>query len=466
MIATALPLRRSARIVLMTAVVMLAAAAPLPVQGQEAPLRLTDDHRAGELVVPVNKSQVLRVDRPFKDLLVGNPDIADVMPMTDRSVYVLGKQVGSTNLTIYGPGRRLIAVIDLIIGHDVSGLRNRLHELMPDEAIEVRAANGAVVLSGSVSTAARLDRVLAVAERYAPEKVTNLLTVAGSQQVMLAVRVAEVKRSLTRKLGLKPTIFGGDFLVDVLDPLDLTAFLGATASFVTGDVNIDVLIDALERKGAVKILAEPNLIALSGDTANFLAGGEFPIPVAQETDDNGTTITVEFKQFGVSLAFTPTVLSNDLINLRVAPEVSQIDETNAVRVSGFEIPGLTTRRANTTVELRDGQSFAIAGLIQSDFTDQVRQIPGIGDIPVLGALFRSSEFQRDETELVIIATPHLVQPAPPGALASPADVFNPPSDTDLFLFGRMEGAPGVSEAEVLSARPGGGISGGYGHILK
>jgi pilus assembly protein CpaC len=220
----------------------------------------------------------------------------------------------------------------------------------------------------------------------------------------------------------------------------------------------------------VKTLAEPNLIALSGDTASFLAGGEFPVPVAQDTDGGDSTVTVEFKDFGVSLAFTPTVLEDGLMNIVVSPEVSAIDPTTSTRVNGLVIPGLIIRRATTTVELRDGQAFAIAGLIQSDFRDTVSQLPWVGDIPVLGALFRSSEFQRDETELVIIVTPRLIQPSPAGSLAAPTDNFVPPSDTDLFLFGRLE-APesGTSEGQGgydLSAQAAGGIEGTYGHIIK
>lgn len=441
-------------------------------QGPTPLIEVDGDSTAGAMIVPLDKSQVLRVDRRFSDLLVGNPEIADVMPLSDRAVYILGKKLGSTNLTIYGPDRSLIGVIDLVVTYDAEGLKRRLHDILPGEAVEVRGVNGGLVLSGAVSSPRVLDRVLAVANAYAPDAVTNLLTVDGSQQVMLAVRVAEVRRSVARELGIKSSVFGEDFFVDVLDPLDLTRFLGAEVLLQANEFTLDLLVDALEEKGAVKILAEPTLIALSGDTANFLAGGEFPIPVAQDETEDRTTITVEFKEFGVSLAFTPTVLDNELINLRVSPEVSQIDPTTSVRVSGFTIPGLSTRRATTTVELRDGQSFAIAGLLQSNFTDEVRQLPGIGDIPVLGALFRSSEFQRDETELVIIVTPHLVQPAPPGVLATPADTFVPPTTAELFLLGKTEGdpaadtVPAMDTAHVLAARPGGGISGPYGHILK
>ena len=245
-----------------------------------------------------------------------------------------------------------------------------------------------------------------------------------------------------------------------------TSFLSGALALSTGSFALTVDLDALEKKGLLKTLAEPNLIALSGDTASFLAGGEFPIPVDQE---DGRT-TIEFKPFGVSLSFTPTVIGKDLINLVVSPEVSAIDPTNVVIIQNSFIPGLITRRATTTVELRDGQSFAIAGLIQSDFTDTVNQVPGLGDVPIIGALARSSEFNREETELVIVVTPYLVKPAPAGALITPADNFVPPSDTDIFMFGKVEAsAAGVApkqSGQILSARSGGGIDGRYGYILK
>lgn len=464
---------RTAMAALALALPVLLAQPPMAAAQDRPGVSLRDDVHAGDLVVAVNKSQVLRLDQPFRELSVGNPQIADVLPLTNRSVYVLGKALGTTNLSVYGPRKELLAVLDLVVGHDVGGIKTRLNDLMPGEPIEVRAVNDSVVLSGRVSSPQVAGRAAQVAERFAPGKVTNLLEVNGSQQVMLAVRIAEVSRSVARELGIKPSfILGGEdfFAFDTLDTLDLNRFATALGHWTTPFVTLDLLLDALEEKGVVKILAEPNLVAMSGDTANFLAGGEFPVPVAQETDDDGTTITIEFKQFGVSLAFTPTVVGRDLINLVVSPEVSQIDRQNAVTLSGFSIPGLSTRRATTTVELRDGQSFAIAGLLQSDFSDQVRQLPGIGDVPVLGALFRSSEFQRRESELVIIVSPRLVRPVESNMLAAPTDGFLPPSDLDLFLMGRVE-APASAIARPVSARrvlgpQGGGIEGQYGHIVK
>jgi len=443
-----------------------------------------ETRHAGEFNVAINKSQVLQLDVPFQDLLVGNSEIADVLALSDRSIYVLGKSLGSTSLTIYGREKNLIAVLDLVVAPDIEGLKARLFELMPEETIEVRAVNGAVLLSGGVSSAGRLSTTLAIAERYAPGLVTNLLSVAGSQQVLLKVRFSEVSRDVIKQLGFNLLAIDNDIPLafasgpgssfSVLDGVSTgqivsSGLFGSVfGGFSAGSLTVDLLFDALENKNLSKTLAEPNLIAMSGDTASFLAGGEFPIPVAQDSSGENATITVEFKEFGVGLSFTPTVLDDGLINLVVNPEVSQISTTGAVQLSGFTVPSLITRRATTTVELRDGQSVAIAGLLLSNFQDTIDQFPGLGDIPVLGALARSSSFQQDETELVIIVEAHLVKPVAAGTLATPTDRFIPPTEPDFWLFGRLEspqsGLP--RDGDALSASGAGGISGHYGHIIK
>lgn len=472
----------------LAAVFALSAARPLAAQTQNILIESDDSKHAGEFVIAINKSQILKLDVPFQDILVGNPEIADVLPLTDRSVYVLGKELGSTNLTIYAANKRLIAVVDLVVSVDIEGLKARLYELMPNERIEVRPANGSVILSGAVSGSVHLARVLAVAERYAPDMVTNLLSVKGSQQVLLEVRFAEISRTASKQLGLNTQVFGDKFsvtsgsaLIGALTGFGIPqfasdAFAAGEVNLTAGSANINFLFDALEEKGVVKTLAEPNLIAMSGDTASFLAGGEFPVPVSQNQRSGGdaggssSAISIEFKEFGVSLSFTPTVLENGLINLVVSPEVSRLDRSVTVNVGNLSIPGLSTRRAKTTVELRDGQSFAIAGLIQNDFEDTVRQFPILADLPIIGALLRSSEFKRNESELVIIVTPHLVQPAPAGSLKTPVDDFMPPTTADLFLMGKTEGSArsvlGSPSGRILSAAEAGGIDGKYGHIIK
>lgn len=435
------------------------------------------DKHAGELIVTVDKSQILNLDVPYKDVMIGNPEVADILPLTDKSIYIIGKKTGSTSLTVYGPKKQLIAVMDLVVSLDIEGLKNRLYELMPGEKIEVRPANGAILLSGAISSSGHMSKALAVAERFAPGLVTNLMSVTGSQQVLLEVRFAEVQRSTIKQLGFNLTAIGSDFLIGTGDVVvngtfDTGNFGLGDFNFDIGDTNFNILFDNLEQKGLVKTLAEPNLVAMSGDTASFLAGGEFPVPVARDGGSGGqVTITVEFKQFGIALAFTPTVLDNGLINLVVSPEVSNIDRNSSVTISGFNIPGLSTRRAKTTVELMDGQSFAIAGLIKSDFQDTIRQFPILGDVPIIGALFRNTRFEKNETELVIVITPHLIKPAMAAQLRTPADGFIPPNDFELFLMGNMEnkhsnGGSVNYSSGVVKAKESGGIEGKYGHIIE
>ena len=462
-----------------------------PLVAQPRIITVSDETKhAGEFVVALNKSQILKLDVPFADLLVGNADIADVLALTDRSIYVLGKSIGSTSLTIYGRNKTLIAVLDLVVSYDIKTLKARLFELMPEERIEIRPMNNGIALSGTLSSATRVKRALTIAEQFAGEdNVINLMAAKGSQQVMLSIRFSEMSRAVAKELDLSAAILDNDFAIitgfqnfnpatilggSVGGPLGAIAaanesgsrgFANGIGTQSFGSTTLAMAFNALEAKGLVKTLAEPTLVALSGDTADFLAGGEFPIPVTQSGDSD--SITIEFKEFGIALAFTPTVLDDGLINLAVSVEQSQLDtRPNAPQIEtgvGAGTPSLLTRRANTTIELRDGQSFAIAGLLQDDFADTVEQVPWLGDIPILGALFRSSAYRRGETELVILATPRLVQPSPAGSLATPTDNFVPPSDADLFVFGRME-AP-ESGIGPLGAG-GGGIDGSYGHILK
>ncbi|MCH9052270.1 MAG: type II and III secretion system protein family protein [Proteobacteria bacterium] len=453
---------------------------------------LTPGH-AGEFIVPLNKSQILRLNVPYTDLSIGNPKIADVLPITTKQIYVLGKEVGLTNLLVYGEEGALLAVLDLVITYDVEGLKQRLFELLPNEKIGVRAVGNSVVLSGTVSKGKRISQVLAIAERFAPKQIVNMLTLKGSQQVMLAVRFVEISRDTSKKLGLRTNNLGagGPFTfstgrfgtLDAGEDAGTGADLGVTLvplvsqllsglPFLNASFNAfshQIIFDALESKGLVKTLAEPNLMALSGETASFLAGGEFPIPVVESVGEGGTEASVEFKSFGIVLSFTPTVLENGRINLVVTPEVSTLDFSIGVTIRGTDVPGLKTRRATTTIELGDGQSFTIAGLLQNNFSSNVGQIPWLGDLPIIGALFRSSEFIRNETELVIVVTPYLVKPAKAGTVIGAADLYKPPSDVDLFVFGRID-APGSGMPQagqsMSGAQGGGGISGPYGHIIK
>jgi pilus assembly protein CpaC len=444
------------------------AAAAMPAQAQVASLTASNIDHAGQLDVPLNKSQVLTVDRPFSKALVGNQEVADVLPLTNRSLYVLGKKVGTTSLTLYDSRNMLIAVVDVAVGPDVVTLKRQLAELIPGEQIGARVSNDAVVLTGTVSSASAVDRAMQIAKTYAggDEKVVNMLSVGASQQVMLEVRFSEVNRQAAKQIGLNHSFNGnrtagsiGNLSADSIVPTNNNgvptilldglsdAFGVGTWAYKIGSVNIFSALDALERKGLVKTLAEPTLVALSGETASFLAGGEFPIPVTQSSGgggNNGNGITVEFKPFGVSLGFTPTVLSDGIINLVVEPEVSSIDPSASVSINGLVVPGLLTRRAKTVVELRDGQSFAIAGLLRNDFQDTVRQLPVLGSLPIIGALFRSTGFQKQQTELVMIVTPRLVRPMRAEDVSLPTDRVGNPHELDLFLMGRTDKAVGIN----------------------
>ena len=439
-----------------------------------------DEVRAGELAVPLNKSQVLRTDRAFTKALIGNPEIADVLPLSDRSIYVLGKKMGTTSLTLYDRNNMLIAVVDVAVGPDVISLKRQLSDLMPGDQVGARISNDSVVLEGVVSSAPAADRAVQLAETYAPGKVVNLLAIGSSQQVMLEVRFSEIKRSALKDIGVNLLFSGngsngfegvsgpgaavgnngGEFGTPIIGPI-LGSFGVLTRRFGIFGMNFDAALNALESKGAITTLAEPTLVALSGETANFLAGGEFPIPVSQsgntgsDGDLSSTAITVQFKPFGVSLAFTPTVLADGVINLEVAPEVSSIDPSSSVVINNLRIPGLQTRRARTTVELRDGESFAMAGLIRRDFQDTVRQFPILGSIPIIGTLFRSTNFQNDETELVIIVTPRLVKPVRAAQMKVPTDRAMPPDEVDLFLLGRTDTGVGVDPLHPTQPSPAG-----------
>ena len=447
----------------------LVAGAATPGQAQIASLTASNVDHAGQLDVPLNKSQVLTVDRAFSKALVGNQEVADILPLTNRSLYVLGKKVGTTSLTLYDSRNMLIAVVDVAVGPDVVTLKRQLAELIPGEQIGARISNDAVVLTGTVSSASAVDRAVQIARTYAggDEKVVNMLSVGASQQVMLEVRFSEVNRQAAKQIGLNHSFTGnrtagsignlaGDSIIPTnndriptikLDGLS-DAFGVGTWAYKIGSLNLFSALDALERKGLVKTLAEPTLVALSGETASFLAGGEFPIPVVQNGGGGGGNgnngITVEFKPFGVSLGFTPTVLSDGIINLVVEPEVSSIDPSASVSINGLVVPGLLTRRAKTVVELRDGQSFAIAGLLRNDFQDTVRQLPILGSIPIIGSLFRSTGFQKQQTELVMIVTPRLVKPMRAEDVSLPTDRVGNPNELDLFLMGRTDKAVGIN----------------------
>jgi pilus assembly protein CpaC len=423
--------------------------APLPAAAQA----LEDGLHGGTLEVPVNKSQVISTDQPIARAMIGNSEIADIVPLTDRSVYVLGKSMGTTSLTLYDRGGRVLVVMDIAVGPDVDGFREQVARLVPGSNIDATISGSSLVLTGIANDAGAIDRAVRLARTYAGDNVVNLVGMGSSQQVMLEVKFAEVRREVGEDIGVRGFANDGSFnaavgpgagLSNGGDGTPVFSVNNITGSFgVFGDVfsalgmNFELYLDALENKGYAKTLAEPTLVALSGEKASFLAGGEFPIPVAQSSrgDDGVGRITVEFKPFGVSLGFTPTVLSDRTISLKVEPEVSAIDPAASIQINDTVIPGLKTRRASTTVELRDGESFAIAGLLQRDFETTVNQVPLLGSIPIIGALFRSSQFQKGETELLIVITPRLVAPIRPDQVRLPTDRVRDPNAESTVLLG-------------------------------
>ncbi|MGC9370530.1 MAG: type II and III secretion system protein family protein [Paracoccaceae bacterium] len=448
-------------------------------------LRVMSGATSSILNVPMNRAVVVESDVVFAELSIANASIADISTLSDRTIYVLGKTPGRTTLTLLGPDGRLITNVEVRVTPDVSELKERLREVLPSEPIEVRSANDGLVLSGVVSSTAALDRALDLAQRYAPGRVSNLMSVGGSQQVMLKVRFAEMNRSVSKALSSSLAIGGSadggnigyrggtgtlstdDNLASVFDgDPDTAPTSSATRQGVfsfglgAGSMEFEILLEALETKGFVRTLAEPNLTALSGQAAEFLAGGEYPVPIS----DGDGGIKVDYKPFGVQLNFTPRVVGEN-INLRLTAEVSGVDTTVSYSDGTFNVNGFSTRSTSTTVELRDGESFAIAGLLQDDFSSLKGQVPWLGDIPVLGALFRSASYNREQTELVIIITAHLVTPTRGEALAMPTDRVRLPTEKELFLFGDVAKANGPkSGAAGEVARQ--DFNGSYGYVME
>jgi pilus assembly protein CpaC len=408
------------------------------------------------------KGRLIRLNGVASTVFVAEPEIADIQVKSPRLVYVFAKKPGETSLYAVDANDRVLVNAHIRVSHNLGRLRKTLRTLMPESEITVRSIDGAVVLSGEVRTASESEEARRIAVRFSPEEggVINQLGVTAPNQVSLRVRIAEVSREVTKELGFnwESTFSKGDWGGvlgtgrDVI-PDDSSSFLRSTQdalgiTLFRSGINLNVLIDALENQGLVSILAEPNLTAVSGETASFLAGGEFPIPVAQE--DN--KVTIEFKKFGVSLAFTPTLINGSRISMRVRPEVSQLTTTGSIQVNNFNIPALSTRRAETTVELGSGQAFAIGGLLQDNINHEVRRFPGLGSVPILGSLFRSDSFQRNETELVIIVTPFLVQPTEPTRLAAPTDGLVMPDDTERVLKG-MTHRPSLPQGQPVPDGP-------------
>ena len=457
--------------------------------------------------IPLFKSRVVVVDLPTGRVAVGNPDVADIVVISPTQLYVLAKDIGTTNVLFWSRDNTLIGSINLEVVHDLDGLKTKLHQMMPTEPVEVYSAQRSIILKGRASNVSQMNAAVRIAEGYLAQiqtakksaefqqesgsrredksvgSVINLIEIGGSQQVMLEVKVAEIARTEVKRLqaqfntiakgvdGAIGAVNGGATFpdaifkpgnvrlpaldgfppntpwgpaIDEFAPNDMTiANQGLFGTFIDQDFLFNLAIDAAKEKGLAKILAEPTLTTLTGQEAQFLSGGRFPIPVSDGVDG----VTVEFEEFGVAVKFLPVVLSDNRINLKVNVSVSELVDTGSlvlsrpgVSTSTF-VPALRERSASATVELGDGQSMGLAGLIDDNLREVVTKFPGLGDIPVLGALFRSSQFRKGQTELVIMVTPRLAKPVHPDSVTLPTDKFVEPTDAEFFWKGQIEGTP-------------------------
>ena len=482
----------STRMFVATLVVLLASAgATRPVHAQSAGFETLPTGASIDMSMPLFKSRVVVVDLPTSRVAVGNPDVADIVVIGPTQMYVLAKDIGTTNIMFWGRDNRLIGSINLEVVHDLDGLKTKLHQMMPGEAIEVYSAQRSIILKGRASNVLAMNAAVRIAEGYLaqvqtakqaqqfeqesasrrPDKavgsVINLIEVGGSQQVMLAVKVAEISRTELKRLNanFNALYIGGDGTIGgtngggvmnavgefLPNPMRIVS-QGFFGTFVSENFRFNMALDAAKENGLAKILAEPTLTTLTGQEAEFLSGGEFPIPVPQ--GNNGGT-TIEFKQYGVGLKFLPVVLSDGRINLKVNVSVSEITDTSSLILENQDaslrtfVPSLRQRSASATVELGDGQSMGLAGLLDDNLRESVTKFPGLGSVPVLGTLFRSNQYRKGQTELVILVTPHLARPVAPGSVTLPTDKFIEPSDADFYLWGRTEGTASASSGHQV-----------------
>lgn len=456
--------------------------------------------------VPLHKSRIVSLDAPARRISVGNPAIADLLILQSRQVYVVGKSLGSTNVVLWDQNDNVVSSINVVVTHDLDSLKEKLHQLLPGEPVAVHSSQGSIVLTGEVSSAAKMDAALRLALTHAQESgdqkdaagasVLNMMQVGGAHQVMLEVKVAEISRTLIRRMGIKFNAFNadGNWTIGAVhggatiggpavpgfpgggapisnpgnirpNPISI-GDKGLLGSFMSGQSVFNIMIDAAKEDGLAKVLAEPTLTTMTGQEASFLAGGEFPIPVA-----NRDGVRVEFKDFGVALKFLPVVLDSGTISLKVNIAVSEVVTQNAAIVDidrtaqSFFVPSLAKRSASSTVELGAGQTMGIAGLINESLRQRVDKFPGLGEIPVLGALFRSQEFEKGETELVIFVTPHFAKPTTREQVRLPTDDFVEPSAAEFYLMGRIEGQSQRRRNPPAVSLERGGLEGRFGHQL-
>lgn len=440
--------------------------------GDLKPMRITTDTTERNMKLGLNKSLTIHLPRAAKDVVVGNPEMADAVVRTPHRIFVIGKKVGQTNIFFFDADGKKILNLELQIERDLSILNSMLIKLLPSSDIKLESINDNVVLTGTVPNPSQAKKASDLATRFIgkPEQVVNMLAIEGKEQVLLRVTVAEVQRSIIKQLGVDLTntlgISNAVFNFNTVNPFSLAgqALSGATGTgtYTSGTDSVGATLRAMERNGLIRTLAEPNLTAISGESAKFLAGGEFPVPSSRDSEGN---VIIEFKPFGVGLGFTPVVLSEGRISLKVSTEVSETTSDNAFTLNNgtngnLTIPGLKVRRAETTVELPSGGSLVMAGLIQEDTKRNLNGVPGIKDVPILGALFRSSDFQKTETELAVIITPYVVSPTSREALTRPDKGLVEASDLEATLFGRLNKVYGVRSGKL----PNGKYRGNFGFI--
>lgn len=407
------------------------------------------------ITLPISQSATIGVSESIGELLIADPNIADAQPVTDRSIYVIGKALGTTTINVFSPEKEPLGLLEIEVGVDTADLQRAINEVAPYADVQASSINGRLRLSGSVTDTVTMARIVEVASQYGSDNIINAITLKTGQQVNLEVRILEASHDAGRELGIGIEASAGPFTVTSGDNSARTqaSFSSFITNIIGGGVSIDLIINALETKGLVRKLAEPNLTTLSGQEAKFLAGGEYPI----RTVDKEGNIALEYKEVGVRLRFIPVVLGKDRIQIEIAPEVSEVlDFTPAGD------PIITTRNLSSTIELRDGQSFSVAGLLQASSVKKQNQVPWLGQIPVLGTLFRSSSFQKEDTELVVIVTPRLVQPSIPGQVpATPLDLARNSNDAEFFLLGQLE----VTKDMIREFEQGADIVGPFGHII-
>lgn len=402
--------------------------------------------------LPMSQAVTVVISEPVGKVVAADPAIADAQPITDRSIYLVGKGFGTTTVNLFSAEGKPVGLLAVEVGADTADMAASIRAAVPSAKVTVSTVNGRVRLGGTVPDIDTMDKVLAVVAQYGSPQVINTMTMVGGQQVNLEVRILEAQRDAGRELGIQWSGSIGGTGVNIANTTE-GSFSQFVTGLISGGIDLNATINAMESKSLVRTLAEPNLTTLSGVKASFLAGGEVPIRTA---DQNGN-IALNYRQFGVLLGFTPLVLDNDRIQIHLQPEVSGLNGFTA----GND-PIFNTRTLDATVELRDGQSFSVAGLLQTDNKLNQDQLPWIGDVPILGALFKSSSYKKHDTELVVIVTPRLVQPLTPGQVAAtPLDQTRPANDVEFFAIGQMEVTPKM----LKNFQTGEGVIGPYGYII-